>query len=72
MDDEALFLCLLLMHGGDPEPDLEHPTDVFNVWVREILVTLREWGLAADRYFDFLLWLQAHGLAYTYGENRNG
>lgn len=68
---EEIFLALLLMHGGDPEPDLSFSTPVFNVWDSQVIATIGAWGFneddSIDLSCDYCNWLTGRGLMYTTG-----
>ncbi len=74
--DETLFLRLLLMHGGDPEPLNPTATDIYNAWCNACRATLVELGFSAntrgcsydgpgyDKLLEYETWLIERGLGY--------
>ena len=62
MSNEELFLRLLLIHGGDPEPDDPNPSEVYSEWWREVESTLSELGIEKEERRDYISWLKAKGL----------
>ena len=63
--NETLYMRMLLMHGGDPEPDNPNPSDVYSDWHYAVLNTFEE--LNADenkgrQMHNYVNWLKAQGL----------
>ena len=66
--NEDFFMVLLLVAGGDPEPDTPKGSDEFEEWIEETQRTIRSFGVAEelkrgvwDAYWE---WLQTKGLAW--------
>ena len=69
-DEDLLFMRLLLMHGGDPEPYLSHATPAYVQWRNAVQDTLVELNYAeTTKGFptrdEFEVWLGKRGLAYV-------
>ncbi len=62
---ETLYLRLLLMHGGDPEPQERAATDIYHYWQWEVAATLKVLGEPAQVHRGYVRWLQERGLAYV-------
>lgn len=67
MDDEALYLYLLLMHGPDPEPSQGVANRAYRRWLDEVLDTIKGHGLDVDTVFaNYWRWLAKNGLHHKH------
>lgn len=62
--NELLFMRLLLVYGGDPEPDTGKGSDLYTIWRNKIHAVLdgSEAGVA-----EYVNWLTAQGLHFNVG-----
>lgn len=60
-DNELLFVRVLLIHGGDPEPDNSDPTTIYSQWHAGVRNTLKELDYKSDMA-EYINWLRSKGL----------
>lgn len=71
--DELLFMRLLLVHGGDPEPYKSIGTGTYLAWMHDIEDTFMALDHSNDReaarrgFTKYEEWLQPQGLGYVPG-----
>lgn len=68
--DELLFMRLLLMHGGDPEPDNPNWSMIYTEWFGNVQATIAELNrekttAGFSMMEEFETWLGKRGLAYV-------
>ncbi len=78
-DNETLFLGLLLLYGGDPEPHLKHGTDIYRAWYKKVSDEIVKrsgdcgcgsgdcgCGYGCDKgMMEYIYWLKDRGLAWA-------
>lgn len=68
MNNENLFMAVLLVCGPDPEPDIGTPTDTYSDWWDGVSVTFGKFGFnekdSIQKTQDYFDWLGERGMAW--------